>query len=288
MRRLTFDRFTVTTELVPPRGADADACRAHAAELATFADAINITDGAGAAVRMSAVAATAFVAETGALPIVQLTVRDRNRIALAAEVLGAAALGAAGVLPLGGDPVAKGEDPDAFEVRELNAAGLARLVAELNAGRLPSGRDLDGAPPHLTIGAAAAPGMGPVAALGAKLDAGATFVQTQITLDAAGFAAWMAEARELGYHERAAFLPSIAIPASRAGAERLRSFGAQVTDEAVERAARGDGAEVAVEVLQAVLEVEGVRGVHLIGLGQPVERLQALAETARAAAAARP
>jgi methylenetetrahydrofolate reductase (NADH) len=283
MRRLTFDRFTVTTELVPPRGADADACRAHATELATFADAINITDGAGAAVRMSAVAATAFVAETGAAPIVQLTVRDRNRIALAAEVLGAAALGAQGVLPLGGDPVAKGENPDAAEVREMNAAGLARLVAELNAGRLPSGRDLDGAPPQLAIGAAAAPGLGPVAALGEKLDAGATFVQTQITLDPAGFAAWMAEVREHGYHERAAFLPSIAIPASRAGAERLRSFGAQVTDDVVERADRGEGAAAAAEVLEAVLQVEGVRGVHVIGLGQPVERLQALAAAARSA-----
>jgi len=96
----------------------------------------------------------------------------------------------------------------------------------------------------------------------------------------------MAEVRELGYHERAAFLPSIAIPASRAGAERLRSFGAQVTDEIVERADRGEGAEAAAEVLQAVLEIEGVRGVHLIGLGQPVERLQALAGAARATAGA--
>ena len=150
MRRLTFDRFTVTTELVPPRGADADACRAHAAELATFADAINITDGAGAAVRMSAVAATAFVAETGAAPIVQLTVRDRNRIALAAELLGAAALGAQAVLPLGGDPVAKGENPDAVEVRELTTVRPRQAGGdELNDGQLPSGRALDGAPPNL-------------------------------------------------------------------------------------------------------------------------------------------
>jgi methylenetetrahydrofolate reductase (NADPH) len=225
------------------------------------------------------------VAESGAAPILQLTVRDRNRIALAAEVLGAAALGAQAVLPLGGDPVAKGENPDAAEVRELTAAGLARLVAELNGGRLPSGRELDGAPTNLAIGAAAAPGLGPVTAIGDKLDAGATFVQTQITLDADGFAAWMAEVRELGYHERAAFLPSIAIPASRAGAERLRSFGAQVADDVVERADRGEGADAAAEVLRAVLEIEGVRGVHLIGLGQPVERLQALAETARASVA---
>jgi methylenetetrahydrofolate reductase (NADPH) len=284
MRRLTFDGFTITTELVPPRGADADACRAHAAELATFADAINITDGAGAAVRMSAVAATAFVAETGAAPIVQLTVRDRNRIALAAELLGAAALGAQGVLPLGGDPVSKGENPEAAEVREINTVGLVQLASDLNAGLLPSGRALDGTPPHLTIGAAAAAGFGPVSAIGDKLDAGATFVQTQITLDPAGFAAWMAEVRELGFHQRAAFLASIAIPASRAGAERLRTFGAQVTDEVIERAARGEGAAAAADVLEQVLAIEGIRGVHLIGLGQPVEALQSLAEAARSLA----
>jgi methylenetetrahydrofolate reductase (NADPH) len=282
MRRLTFDGFTVTTELVPPRGADADACRKHAAELATFADAINITDGAGAAVRMSAVAATAFVAEAGAAPILQMTVRDRNRIALAAEILGAAALGAQGILPLGGDPVAKGENPDAAEVRELTTVGLVKLAHDLNDGLLPSGRELDGKPTDLAIGAAAAPGFGPVSAIGDKLDAGATFVQTQITLDAAGFAAWMAQVRDLGFHERAAFLPSIAIPSSRAGAERLRSFGAQVTDEVVERAAAGEGAAAAADVLHEVLAIEGVRGIHLIGLGQPVEAMTALAETARA------
>lgn len=282
MRRLAFDGFTITTELVPPRSADADACRRHAAELAAFADAINITDGAGAAVRMSAVAATAFVAEAGAAPIVQLTVRDRNRIALAAELLGAAALGAQGVLPLGGDPVSKGENPDAAEVREISTVGLVKLARDLNAGLLPSGRALDGTPPDLAIGAAATPGFGPVSAIGDKLDAGATFVQTQITLDPAGFAAWMAEVRELGFHRRAAFLPSIAIPSSRAVAERLRTFGAQVTDEVVERAAAGEGAAAAADVLQQVLAIEGVRGVHLIGLGQPVEAMAALAEAARA------
>jgi methylenetetrahydrofolate reductase (NADPH) len=94
----------------------------------------------------------------------------------------------------------------------------------------------------------------------------------------------MDEVRELGFHERAAFLPSIAIPASRAGAERLRTFGAQVTDEVVERAADGEGAAAAAEVLQEVLAIEGVRGVHLIGLGQPAEAMAALAEAARATA----
>ena len=96
---------------------------------------------------MSAVAATAFVAEAGAAPILQMTVRDRNRIALAAEILGAAALGAQAILPLGGDPVVKGEDPDATEVHELTTVGLVKLAKRAQRGQLPSGRELDGSRP---------------------------------------------------------------------------------------------------------------------------------------------
>ncbi len=285
MRRLDLDRFLVTTELVPPRGADAAACRAHAVELAAFADAINITDGAGAAVRMSAVAATAFVAETGAAPIVQLTVRDRNSIALAAETLGAAALGAAAILPLGGDPVAKGENPDAAEVRELDTPGLIRLVAGLCNGVLPSGRSLDGEPPHLVIGAAASPAFTTAAALAERIDAGAAFVQTQIALDVEAFERWMVGIRELGLHRRASFIPSVAVPGSRAACERLRGFGGQVADDVAERAEAGDGLAAVGEVIEALVAIEGVRGVHLIPLARPASEMAWLAAVSQRCAA---
>ena len=125
-----------------------------------------------------------------------------------------------------------------------------------------------------------------MSAIGDKLDAGATFVQTQITLDAAGFAAWMAEVRELGFH-RAGGIPAEHRDPLLARRRRAPAdFGAQVTDEVVERAANGEGAAAAADVLQEVLAIEGVRGIHLIGLGQPVEAMAALADAARATARA--
>jgi methylenetetrahydrofolate reductase (NADPH) len=279
--RLAAGEFVVTTELVPPRGADADACRRRAAPLVAFADAVNVTDGAGAAVRMAALAAATFVVAEGGEPIVQMTTRDRNRIALAADAIGAAAIGACGVLPLYGDPVGAGEDPDAAEVRELETVDLIRLVARLNAGRTVAGRPLDAAL-DLRIGTAGAPAA-PPAALVAKIDAGATFVQTQMTLDIDGFRGWMSHVREAGLHERAAFLPGIAVPVSAAAAERFRSLGGQVPDSAIERAGAGEGLALAQEVAEAIATTPGVAGVHLYPLSQPPEVMADLAARARAA-----
>jgi methylenetetrahydrofolate reductase (NADPH) len=283
--RLDAGEFVVTTELVPPRGADADACRRRAAPLVAFADAVNVTDGAGAAVRMAALAAATFVVDEGGEPIVQMTTRDRNRIALAADAIGAAAIGACGVLPLYGDPVGAGEDPEAAEVRELETVDLIRLVARLNAGQTLAGRPLDAAL-NLRIGTAGAPAAPPaaLAGLAAKLDAGATFVQTQMTLDIDGFREWMEHVRERGLHERAAILPGIAVPVSAAAAERFRSLGGQVSDAAVERAGAGEGLALAQEVAEAIAATPGVAGVHLYPLSQPPEVMADLAARARGAA----
>ncbi len=284
--RLATGRFVVTTELVPPRGADGDACRRQAAELVPFADAVNITDGAGAAVRMAALAAATFVVAEGGEPIVQMTTRDRNRIALAADALGAAAIGACGILPLFGDPVAGGENPEAAEVRDLETVGLIRLVADLNAGRTPGGKELD-ALPDLRIGTAGAPAAPPqaLAALAAKIDAGAVFVQTQMTLDVDGFHAWMEHVRAAGLHERAAILPGVAVPASAKAAERFRALGGQISDAAIERAGQGEGLALAMEVVEALAATPGVAGVHLYPLSQPPTVMADLAARARAAAA---
>jgi methylenetetrahydrofolate reductase (NADPH) len=277
--------FVVTTELVPPRGADAAGCRTRAAELAVFADAINVTDGAGAMTRMSSLAAAALVAQAGGAPIVQMTTRDRNRIALAADVLGAAAIGAVGILPLFGDPVAKGENPEAAEVRDLEPVGLIRLIGDLNRGVMPSGAAFEG-PPGLPIGTAGNPSPAPLDGLVAKIDAGASFVQTQMVLDPAGFETWMARVRDAGLHERAAFIIGIAVPASQAAAERFRSFGAQVSDEAVDRAGRGEGVALATEVAELAARTAGVVGVHLYPLGTPLDTIAGIAAAARAAAGA--
>jgi methylenetetrahydrofolate reductase (NADPH) len=285
--RLATGRFVVTTELVPPRGADGDACRRRAAALVAFADAVNVTDGAGAAVRMAALAAASFVVAEGGEPIVQMTTRDRNRIALAADALGAAAIGAPAVLPLFGDPVARGEDPGAVEVREMETVGLIELVAGLNAGHTPGGRTLD-SPPSLLIGTAGSPAAPPdtLTALVAKLDAGATFVQTQMTLDLEGFRGWMEHVRAAGLDEQASILAGVAVPGSAAAAERFRSLGGQVPDAAIDRAAEGEGLDMAYEIVEGLAATPGVAGVHLYPLSQPADVIAGLAAHARAAARA--
>ena len=279
-------RFLVTTELVPPRGADRQGCLDRAAELAAFADAINVTDGAGAAVRMSALAAAALVAQAGGAPIVQMTTRDRNRIALAADTLGAAAIGAVGVLPLFGDPVSGGENPDAKEVRDLGPVELIRLIRDLNAGTMPSGKAYEGAP-DLPIGTAANPGPAPLTGLAGKLEAGATFVQTQMVLDLDAFREWFGRVRADGLDQRAAFIVGIAVPATAAAAERFRTFGAAVSDEAVRRSGAGEGAAIAAEVVREVAGTAGVAGVHLYPLATALETITELAAVARQAAASR-
>jgi methylenetetrahydrofolate reductase (NADPH) len=279
------DRFVVTTELVPPRGADPDACLRDAAALAAFADAINVTDGAGAGIRMAALAAAALVARAGGAPILQMTCRDRNRIALAADAIGAASLGAVAVLPVYGDPVTTGAHGDAKEVRDVEPAGLVRLVADLQRGVLPGGATL-AAPPRLAVGTAATPGPAPITGLRTKIEAGASFVQTQIVLDVGRFRAWLDRVRRDDVTAAAMIIPSVAVPSSERVALRLRQFGAAVPDRVVARAARGEGEAVAEEVVSALAAMPGVGGVHLIVLGTPVAVIRRLAGVARAAATA--
>ena len=138
--RLRSGEPVITSELVPPRGADAASVRAQVATL-SFADALNVTDLPQARTRMSALAAAALVIQAGGRPILQMTTRDRNRLALAADAIGAAALGVEAILPLFGDPVPEGVD--AQEVRDVDSPGLVALLADLAQGRTPDGLELD-------------------------------------------------------------------------------------------------------------------------------------------------
>jgi 5,10-methylenetetrahydrofolate reductase len=267
----------VTSELVPPRGADAEDVRRQVRELA-WADAINVTDLPQARVRMSSLAACAIAAQVGARPILQMTCRDRNRLGLAADAIGAAALGVEAVLPLYGDPVPAGSP--AAEIRDIESAELAALIVALGEGRTPDGLELD-PPARLLVGAAASPGRSSVEALAAKIDAGARFVQTQIVLDADGFEAWHEQVYAAGLTERAALLVGIAIPTSAKFAERVAGFGALVASGVGSRAEAGEGLDVAREVVERVLALPGVRGLHLMPLGASPDELAALAAHAR-------
>jgi methylenetetrahydrofolate reductase (NADPH) len=267
----------ITSELVPPRGASAASVRAQVATL-SFADALNITDLPQARTRMSALAAAALVIQAGGCPILQMTTRDRNRLALAADAIGAAALGVEAVLPLYGDPVPDGVE--AKEVRDVDAPGLVALLADLAHGRTPDGLELD-LPASFLVGAAATPGTTSLENLQGKIDAGASFVQTQMVLDAEAFAAWLEPIREAGLCERAAILPGLVIPRSAALVARLAGFGALVADGVAARAEQGEGLAVACELAEQLLAIPGVAGLHLMPLGAGPEDMTELALHAR-------
>jgi methylenetetrahydrofolate reductase (NADH) len=283
--RVGSGELVITSELVPPRAADAGAVERSVEQLA-FADGLNITDLPRARPRMSALAAAAIAARVGAEPILQMTCRDRNRIALAADALGAAAVGVGAILPLGGDPLPEGVPGVA--VGDLDAAGLVQLLADLAAGRLPDGSEVDGDPPRLLIGAAASPGFTPPASLAAKVDAGAAFVQTQVVLDADRFGEWVAGLREIDALGGAALLPSVVVPASARSVELVGGFGAQVAAGVAERAEAGEGEAVAREIVTRLLGLPEVRGLHVLAIGSDTASAARLAAFAREIGGDRP
>jgi methylenetetrahydrofolate reductase (NADPH) len=276
-RILRSGRFCVTAEVVPPRSADPAAVTAQARELVGYADAVNVTDNPASTAHMAPVAGVALVADAGVEPILQLTCRDRNRLALTSDLLGGWALGARAVLCLSGDPAARGDHPEAKEVYDLSAVDLVRLAAGLrDHGRLLSGATIDG-PPRYLIGVADLPlaeGYDP-ARLEAKIDAGAEFVQTQIVYDLGAFSAWADAARARGVLDRVAVIAGVAplrsarqarlvgsLPGVSVPSERLRML------EEAGPAAEEEGTGMAVAIVNGLKEIPGLAGVHLMGLGQ--------------------
>jgi 5,10-methylenetetrahydrofolate reductase len=268
-------RLVITAELECPRDASVMHVERQARGYAPYVDAVNCTDNAAAIVRMSPVAAAAIVARTGLIPLVQLTCRDRNRIALQSDVLGAAAVGAAGIVCMTGDPPGTGNHPDAKAVFDITSLELMRAVRDLREGRFMSG-DPVSRPPDLLVGGVENPAEGErsVARLAAKVEAGMEFVQTQLVFDVEAFARWMEQVRAAGLHERVHILAGIA-PVRRASIARyLREHvpGVLVPDATIARLDQAadpaeEGVQIAAEVLRAVREIPGVRGAHLMSFG---------------------
>lgn len=277
-RILHGDGFTVTAEVVPPKGSDADAVREQAEALAGYADAVNVTDNPTSSAHMSSVAGAALVAQSGLEPVVQITTRDRNRLAVTADLLGAWALGARNVLCLTGDPVTAGDHPEATEVYDLSVLDLVRFVVRLrDQGELLSGKRVD-APPRYFVGVAdvpLAPDYDP-GHLEAKVEAGADFVQTQIVYDVDALREWAERVRPLGIFERAFVLVGVAPPRSARSARFMSEHlpGVLVPEEVIRRLeeagedAQLEGVRLTVEVVRALNGIEGVAGVHVMGLGR--------------------
>jgi methylenetetrahydrofolate reductase (NADPH) len=267
-------RFVVTGELVPPRSPDPEAVRRIARRLRGLVDAVNVTDNAAARVAMAPIPAAMLAAAEGLEPVLQLTCRDRNRLALAADLLGAHALGIRAILCLSGDPIEVGPFTEAKAVFDLDAVGLARLAADLGQGIGPAGSAVTPPAPFL-VGVAEAPGADPSggARLEAKIAAGARFVQTQPVYDVDGFQEWLDRMAARGLTDKAAILAGVLPPSSAAQLERFASLpGWSVPPQTLARLRgaadpRAEGIALTVEVVERVRGLPGVRGIHLMGLG---------------------
>jgi methylenetetrahydrofolate reductase (NADPH) len=214
--------FAVTGEIVPPRGADGDEITAHARALVGSIDAANVTDNPTASAHMSAVAGAAFVARAGIEPTLQLTCRDRNRLAITSELLGAWALGARNVLCLSGDPMHVGDEPEASNVTDVSVLDVVAGVRRMREEGVSAGGAELSSPPRYLIGVAELPLADPYdpARLEQKLDAGADLIWTQIAYDVDALAAWADGARMRGVFERASVLVGI-VPLRTAGGARF-------------------------------------------------------------------
>lgn len=280
-RALRSGRFAVTAELAPADTSDPVAIDERALVLAEVADAINVTDASGANVHMSSLAACALLRRSGYEPVLQLSCRDRNRIALQGMLLGAAALGIKNVLCLTGDSVVVGDQPEAKPVFDLDSIQLLQTARILrDRGVFLSGREIK-QPPDLFLGAAANPFAPPIEhrplRLAKKIEAGADFIQTQYCFDLDRFRRFMERSRSLGLHERVFLLAGVGPLRSAGAAEWMRANvpGVVIPDELVERLRalpkdkqREEGIRICIEIIEQVQEIEGVRGVHVMAYRQ--------------------
>jgi methylenetetrahydrofolate reductase (NADPH) len=271
--RLNAGDFVVTAEITPPVSTDAGEFLSRALPLKGLATAVNVTDGAGAKVHLSSLAAAHFLVQNGIEPIFQMTCRDRNRLALQGDLLGAVSLGIRNVLILAGDDPKSGDQPEAKPVFDLDSKGLLAMAHGMrSAQKLPSGTEIKGGM-NLVLGAADIPVDPPpdwdAKGLKAKAAAGADFVQTQFCMDAGVVRRYAARLRELGV--RIPILIGVApIPSARSARwMREKLFGTNIPDGIVERLEKAsdpkrEGRRICVEVLQQLAETPGVAGAHVM------------------------
>jgi methylenetetrahydrofolate reductase (NADH) len=269
--------FCVTGEVVPPRSADPAALIAHARSLVGYVDAVNVTDNPTATAHMSALAGVRLAAEAGLEPTVQVTCRDRNRLAITADLLGAWALGARSLLCLSGDPLSVGDHPDAKAVFDLSLHEVVALARRMrDEGTILSGVELL-EPPRFLVGVADMPLADPYEPerLEAKLDAGADVVWTQIAYDLERLSAWADLMRDRGVFERAKVIVGLVPLASAKQAryldERLPGVSVPPALVAALEEAGPDavdvGVDLSIDVVRGVRRISGISGVHLMGMG---------------------
>jgi methylenetetrahydrofolate reductase (NADH) len=278
--RLRAGSFAVTAEISPPRGASTDPVTATAALLRDWVDAVNVTDNQGSNVRLASWAGSLAALHAGLEPVMQMTCRDRNRIALQSDLLGASALGIRNILVMTGDHPKFGDHPEAKPVFDLDSVQLLWTLRHMrDQGAVLTGRALK-PPPDCFLGAVENPAAPPAEfraeRLGKKVAAGAQFVQTQFVFDVAAFAQWMTQVRDLGLHEQCYILPGVGAVRSRNALDYMRDKvpGVYVPDDVYRRLravpadqTAAEGARLAAETIQQLSAIEGVAGVHLLVAG---------------------
>jgi methylenetetrahydrofolate reductase (NADPH) len=271
--------LAVTSECGPPRGALPQKVREKAELLRGYVDGVNVTDNQTAMVRMSSLAACILLKQMGLNPILQMVTRDRNRLAMQSDILGAYAHGIDTMLCLSGDHPHFGDHPMAATVHDIDSIQMIRMVAEMrDEGLFQGGEKIDG-PPKMFIGAAANPFADPfelrVARLAKKVKAGVDFIQTQCIYNLDKFEQWLAGVRDRGLHEQVHILAGITPMKSVGMARYMKNKvpGMDVPDEVVKRMGgvpkdkqAEEGIKICLETIERLKNVEGVRGFHLMAI----------------------
>ena len=271
-------RFAVTAEAGPPKGASAAVVQRKGELLRNCCDAVNVTDNQTAIVRMSSLAGCVLLKQLGTEPVMQMVCRDRNRIAIQSDVLGAVALGISNILCLSGDHQKFGNHPTAKNVFDIDSIQLIQTLKNMrDEKKFLCGEDISGEVP-LFIGAVANPFADPfdfrVVRLAKKVKAGADFIQTQAIYDVAKFTEWMKMVTDRGLDKQVHILAGV-IPIRSAGMARyMRDYvsGVSVPDEVVARmeqaeSAKEEGARIVLEIIEQLKEISGVHGIHVMAVG---------------------
>lgn len=278
-RVLRRGEFAVTAELNPPDSADPEDVYDRVAPFDGWVDAINAVDASGANCHMSSVGICALLTRMGYAPVLQVACRDRNRIAIQGDLLGAAAMGVANILCLTGDGVQAGDQPGAMPVFDLDSISLLETARSMrDEKRFLSGRKIT-SPPHIFLGAAANPFAPPYEfrplRLAKKIQAGAEFVQTQYCFDVPLFRQFMAQVRDHGLQEKCFILVGVGPLASGKAARWIRSNvpGIHIPDAIIARLEGAkdqklEGKKICIEIMQETKEILGVSGVHVMAYRQ--------------------
>jgi len=276
---LTRGKLAVTAEVGPPRGSNADVVREKASLLKGYVDAVNVTDNQTAIVRMSSIAACSHLIQMGIEPVMQMVTRDRNRIALQSDVMGAYSLGIQNMLCLSGDHQSFGSQPGAMNVFDIDSIHLINTVKTMrDDGKDMSGFELN-SPPKMFIGAAENPFADPfeyrVIRLAKKVAAGADFIQTQCIYDVKKFKEWISQADDKGLTQKVHIMAGVTPLKSARMAKYMVSkvSGISIPDSIIKRMegttkdkAAEEGIRICLETIQMLREIKGVHGIHIMAI----------------------